>query len=131
MPSRLIIVQYLGLFHELYPTRELTDLTAEAWQVALADVGDGNFEWAARRLLTEPGRTYFPTPNEIRQQLGSQQPHQRRLTGVREDQDTVDRAVDEWYAGDGARRYAEANRARNAELEKKFPHTWGNRGKTA
>lgn len=37
--------------------------------VALPDVGDVAFAWAADRLLKEPGRTFFPTPNELRSHL--------------------------------------------------------------
>jgi len=66
MASIPVITKYLALFSELYPTRDITNLTAEAWEYALADVGDRGFVWAADKLLREPGRTFFPTPNEIR-----------------------------------------------------------------
>ena len=66
MASITVIAKYLALFQELYPTRDITGLTAEAWEYALADVGDRGFMWAADKLLKEPGRTFFPTPNEIR-----------------------------------------------------------------
>ena len=63
------ITRYLALFHELYPTRDVTSLTAEAWEYALSDVGDQAFQWAADRVLREPDRLFFPTPNEIRRHL--------------------------------------------------------------
>lgn len=66
MASLTVIAKYLALFQELYPTRDITTLTAEAWEYALSDIGDRGFMWAADRLLKEPGRTWFPTPNEIR-----------------------------------------------------------------
>lgn len=71
MASISVITKYLALFQELYPTRDITGLTADAWEYALADVGDRAFEWSADKILREPGRTFFPTPNEIRSYMSS------------------------------------------------------------
>lgn len=71
MASITLIAKYLALFQELYPTRDITGLTAEAWEYALADVGDRAFEWSADKILREPGRTFFPSPNEIRSYMSS------------------------------------------------------------
>ena len=40
--------------------------TASAWHWALSDVSDERLEYAAKRITREPGRTFFPTPNELR-----------------------------------------------------------------
>lgn len=44
----------------------MTELTADAWLWAMQDVRDETFEWAAEKVVREQGRTYFPTPNELR-----------------------------------------------------------------
>ena len=93
MPSIQSITRCLALFHELYPTRELTEFTAEAWAIALADLGDPAFEWAVDRLLKEPGRQFFPTPNEVRVYLGP-----RRVLALPQGRDSPENAVEQFYA---------------------------------
>jgi len=80
MPTPPTLARYLALFHELYPTREITSLTADAWMIALHDVDDLRFSWAADRVLKEQGRTFFPTPNELRSHLAGTLPT-RRIDG--------------------------------------------------
>lgn len=93
MVSLPTISQYLALFQELYPITELTDLTAEAWAVALDDVDDMAFVWAARRLLREEGRRYFPTPNEVRSYLAT-----ATVLAKLPSNDPVTKAIDQLYA---------------------------------
>lgn len=126
MASQKIIAKYLALFHELYPTRELTDLTLEAWEYACADLTDPGFGWAADTLLKQPGRTFFPTPNEIRAYLPVTGNTPRPVPSLRDGNDD-----DEHWSEDAIQRrnalLREENGKRNAEFARKFPDVWGNK----
>jgi hypothetical protein len=93
MASQPTITKFLALFQELYPTRELTDMTGEAWGIALSDVDDQTFTWAAQRILKEGGRTFFPTPNEIRAYVHNPE----RTIGRLPSNDPVAKGIDTFY----------------------------------
>lgn len=65
MASRTAVAGVLAYLHELYPSREITATTAEAWIVTFSDWGDEELETCARNAAATPGRTFFPTPGEI------------------------------------------------------------------
>ncbi len=83
---------------------------------------DPGFSWAADRVLKEQGRTFFPTPNELRAHMrndvGAPSP---RLANP---DDVVGMSVEEWYANGGASQLAEKNAKINAEYARKYPQTW-------
>lgn len=66
MATSKAVAALLDILQHLYPSREVDAGTATAWHWALQDVSDDRLEWAAKRLVREPGRTFFPTPNELR-----------------------------------------------------------------
>lgn len=65
MASPKAIATGLGLLHESYPTRDVTEKTGEAWRILFADIEDGAFLSACTALAVERGRTFFPTPGEL------------------------------------------------------------------
>ena len=65
MASKTTIAAVLAYLHELYPSREISAATAEAWALTFAGWDDATLEACARRAATTPGRTFFPTPGEI------------------------------------------------------------------
>jgi len=66
MATRRAIVEGLALLHECYPTREISDKTAPVWTVVFADVDDTAFRKACVVACSQPGRTFFPSPGELR-----------------------------------------------------------------
>lgn len=124
MASRQLLAKYLAIFHELYPTREVSEFTLEAWDIACADMTDPGFGWAADHLIREPGRTFFPTPNEVRAYLPS------RGTFTPAVQSLGDGEEDHWSEEAIQRRNArlrEENGKLNAEYARRFPAVWGER----
>lgn len=65
MASDRVVASVLAMLHELYPTREITPTTLDAFAVAFADVSDDEFRQLAVRAAREPGRSFFPTPGDI------------------------------------------------------------------
>lgn len=95
-----MVTKYLALFHELYPTREIGDITAEAWEYAFADVTDVGFAWACDRVLKDPSQKFFPVPADIRKYLSGNTDTTPRLANP---EDPVGRAVEDYYANGGVR----------------------------
>ena len=93
MATEKAIATLLAYFHELYPTREITESTPEAWRWALTDVSDARLQDAMQRIVREPGRTFFPTPNELRQHLPA-----IRAQGALQETDPVALAIDKAYS---------------------------------
>lgn len=80
----------LALFHELYPTRDISPATGEAWGVAFRNVSDERLQHAAHQVIREGGRTFFPTPGEVFARLPAVETG--KVLGAGAD------AVDAWYA---------------------------------
>ncbi len=97
MVNQPTIAKYLALFQELYPTRDVTDLTVEAWAMALDDLNDVGFQWACEKVLKESGRQFFPTPNEIRGYLHNPD---RTTATMLPSNSPVTKAIDAHYAAE-------------------------------
>jgi hypothetical protein len=67
--------------------------------MALDDLNDAGFQWAAERLLKEKGRQFFPTPNEVRAYLATPD---AGTTLRLPSNDPVVRAIDAQYAKERA-----------------------------
>lgn len=93
MASPQAVTHLLHYFRELYPTREFSDFTLDAWCAALDDLTDEQIAEAGRRIVKESGRTFFPTPNEVRDQV----PRPSILTLANPD-DAVARSIEQQYA---------------------------------
>lgn len=65
MTSPRIIASVLAYLHELYPSRDISAATSEAWSMTFREWGDERLMDAARIVAAEPGRKFFPTPGEI------------------------------------------------------------------
>lgn len=65
MASNRAVALALATLHEAYPTRAVTEQTAEVWRRIFAGVDDAAFLAACDRAAVERGRTFFPTPGEI------------------------------------------------------------------
>ena len=65
MASSKAIAATLALLHELFPTREITTNTAEAWSMMFDDWTDEDLMACTRIAAKQPGRKFFPTPPEI------------------------------------------------------------------
>ena len=113
----------LGLFAQLYPRDELEKETAVAWEWAMEGISDDRMLWAARQITDEPGRRFFPTPNELKGYL----PHQ----GNRPRVITASPADDEHWSDEAIQKrnamLREENGKLNAEYARRFPAVWGER----
>lgn len=65
MASPRAIAAVLAYLHELYPTREISATTSEAWAMTFAAWDDETLTAAARAAAATPGRVFFPTPGEL------------------------------------------------------------------
>jgi hypothetical protein len=65
MASDATIGSLLSFFQELFPTREFSPATLDAWSVVFASWDDDELRECARKVASEPGRTFFPTPGEV------------------------------------------------------------------
>lgn len=65
MASDTAIARTLAFLHELFPTREITEATLDAWTVTFSDWPDDLLRECAIRAAKEPGRQFFPAPGEI------------------------------------------------------------------
>lgn len=74
MASPKAVATMLAMFHESYPTRPLTAKTGRVWEALMRDVDDDLLLQAARVVANQPGRTFFPTPGELRACLATFQP---------------------------------------------------------
>ena len=98
--------------------------TAIAWEWALEGVTDASMMWAARQIVDEQGRKFFPTPNELRSYLPGRTPQPRMITGSKRDDD------EHWSEEAIQKRNAilrEVNGKLNAEYARRFPAVWGER----
>jgi hypothetical protein len=66
MASKEAVAATLAFFHELYPTRDVTDFTLDAWMIVLDDVSDAHLHYAARTLAKSGELHFFPSPGEVR-----------------------------------------------------------------
>lgn len=113
----------LSLFTEYYRHHGgVTEKTAVAWEWALDKVSDERLMWAARQIVEEKGRTFFPTPNEVKAYLSDAVEHGRSTKFLTPGEEGVGDAVAEWYRNGGPARLRE----KNTELAKQFPLTRGN-----
>jgi hypothetical protein len=69
MASPRAIAATLAFLHELYPTRDITPATSDAWALTFAEWTDADLTAAAQKAAATPGRTFFPTPGEIAESL--------------------------------------------------------------
>jgi hypothetical protein len=65
MADRRTIAVGLATLHEAYPTRAITEQTAEVWLRLFEPVPNAAFLAACERVAVQPGRTFFPTPGEV------------------------------------------------------------------
>lgn len=65
MASKQTIAGALAFLHELFPTRDITDATGHAYQIALAEFSDDELRHCVELVAKEPGRKFFPTPGDI------------------------------------------------------------------
>lgn len=65
MASKQTIAGALAFLHELFPTRDITDKTGHAYQLALSDFSDEELQRCVELVAKEPDRKFFPTPGEI------------------------------------------------------------------
>lgn len=91
MASTTTVKRMLQYLHEAYPTRDISPLTLEAWCAALGDLTDDQVTAAVRKVLCESGRTFFPTPNEIRDAVP-------RKTQLYLANTNSEGAIERWYA---------------------------------
>lgn len=66
MASKATIAGILAFLHELFPTREFSDRTLDAWCLVFDDEWtDAEFTRCAKAAAKEPGRQFFPAPGDI------------------------------------------------------------------
>ncbi len=66
MASNRGIARVLAVLHELFPTREITPATLDAWEIVFGpDWTDEELRECAIRAAKEPGRSFFPAPGDI------------------------------------------------------------------
>jgi len=65
MASDAAVGRMLAILHELFPTRDLSPATLDAWALVFADWDDAEFQTCAMAAAREPSRTFFPTPGEV------------------------------------------------------------------
>jgi hypothetical protein len=65
MASKAAVATVLAYLHELYPSRDVSSVTADAWALTFAAWSDEDLTRAAQQAAATPGRTFFPTPGEI------------------------------------------------------------------
>jgi hypothetical protein len=66
MATDVGISAVLAFLHELFPTREIGEATLDAWALMFDDWTDDELRACAVQAAKAPGRTFFPTPGEIR-----------------------------------------------------------------
>jgi hypothetical protein len=119
--SKSAVAATLALLHELFPTREVTSTTGEAWGMMFEDWTDEDLMACTRSAAKQPGRKFFPTPPEImdcrpaavidsgkilRQisALGVYNPHGWVYPSIERVRQTMGDAVAEAYAAAGGER---------------------------
>jgi hypothetical protein len=65
MATKAAIATVLAYLHELYPSREVSAVTADAWAHTFALWTDEDLARCAHQAAATPGRRFFPTPGEI------------------------------------------------------------------
>jgi hypothetical protein len=60
------VVAMLAVFAEYYPTRPVGKRTAQFYHEGLLDLSDEQIAAAVEIIRQQPGRTFFPTINEVR-----------------------------------------------------------------
>lgn len=74
MASKKAVARMLAVMHEGYPTRPITKNTPQVWFALFRDVADDALLAAVFSVCNEPGRTFFPTPGDIRAYLAPPKP---------------------------------------------------------